>query len=422
MSSRFRSEIRRYVIYCIWDDMNYTVYITKSYSKTPKKQYSAHINGKCWGTKYAYEAADKSKLQYIVLEILYCTGNTAFKHILAWYQFFAERGYITITEEKIEFMMDNMDTETQKIYDEVCLHYGLEDVLNREVIDPAQAPEVQQNEKSKDKLVQMNMRIKASVADAYRSFCKKRKITQSEGLQLLLMGEEMETRDQLLQNYQQELAQKDNRIAELEEQNKQLLALQRGKESWALQQRKEWTSIAQNVLRYVIAWVVPPKIDPDKREKKLRLKNRDGYALFQSCNYPAKGGCFVVTIKGLIWGLQRDKSHVERNCPLFVCGELQDGTAIKARWYSKKEYMGIAPTAEVFTCWKGTWLIGCVIAKDGAADLVCAVPLPRSDQPYKIEAIVDANSESGEENTANIGKPRLDFLIDNASGRSRAHK
>ena len=44
MSSRFRSEIRRYVIYCILDDMNYTVYVTKSYSKTPKKQYSAHIN------------------------------------------------------------------------------------------------------------------------------------------------------------------------------------------------------------------------------------------------------------------------------------------------------------------------------------------------------------------------------------------
>ncbi len=421
MSSRFRSQIRRYVIYCIFDDVNYTVYISKSYSKTPKSQYWAHINGKCWGTKYTYETVDKSQLEYIVLEMLYCTGSTAFKHILAWYQFFAERGYIAITGEKLDYMMDNMSAETQKIYDEMCLPCGLEEVLTREVIDPAQIPEVQHNEKPKDALVQMNMRIKASVADAYRSYCKNRKITQSEGLQLFLTGEEMESRDKFLQNYQQEIINRDNRIAELEEQNKKLLAVQRGEESWALQQRKEWTSIAQSVLRYVIAWVVPPKLNPDKKEIKLRLRNRDGHALFESCNYPANGGCYEVTIKGLIWGLQREKSHAERNCPLFICGELKNGTSIKARWYARKEYMGIAPTAEMFSCWKGTWLIGCVIAKDGAADLVCAVPVPKFDhldEHYATGETIEADVELGDENVPKARKPSLDLLIDSARGRS----
>lgn len=91
MSSGFRTQIRCYVIYCIFDDVDNTVYVGKSYAKTPRAQYRAHINGTRWRTKDTYEAVDKAQLEYIVLEIIRCTGSIAYKHILAWYMWYLPR-------------------------------------------------------------------------------------------------------------------------------------------------------------------------------------------------------------------------------------------------------------------------------------------------------------------------------------------
>ena len=106
---------------------------------------------------------------------------------------------------------------------------------------------------SKDTLVQMNIRVKKSVAQSFRSFCELRRLTQSEGLRLLLMGEDFPNRDLIMKVYQQEMTEKDDEILCLREQNKELLEFQRGKESWVQHQRKEWIKIAKTMLDHLIS-------------------------------------------------------------------------------------------------------------------------------------------------------------------------
>lgn len=227
----------------------------------------------------------------------------------------------------------------------------------------------------KDSLVQMNIRVKKSVAQSFRSFCEERRVTQSEGLRLLLIGEDFSERDSIMKVYRQEMIEKHDEILILREQNKELLELQKGKESWVLHQRKEWIRIAKAMLGFVINRTTIQHYNYETAMKPLRFKSRWGKRLFHSHQYPTTGDCYEVHISDLVRGLQNKKVNPDHDTPIFVCGKLNDGTPVKFRWYPKKDFIGISPNDERFGSGEGPWLLCCIISKDGAADLVCAVPL-----------------------------------------------
>lgn len=110
------------------------------------------------------------------------------------------------------------------------------------------------------------------------------------------------------------------------------------------------------------------------------IKGNEGYRLFHLHQYPSAGGCHEVIINGLVRGFSRAKQNAEQCAPLFICGTLlEDNTTVKYRWYAKKDYIGVSPINWDLTCLGDRWLLCCIIAKDGAADLVAAVPMSRFD-------------------------------------------
>lgn len=378
MSSRFRTEIRKYWIFCILDNIMETVFVGKSYAQNPKAHYYSHLRGEHSLTEDAYVDADLTEPKYIILEVLNCTGRVAFKHVLAWYHFFEEQGYAILTEEKVGYMVDNMSLDTQKIYEEVCAPYTLEDVLTREVQEPSGhnlKSDEREEKKDKDALVQFNVRVKESVAQSYRSFCKERGVTQSEGLRLLLMGEDYEKRDSLMQSYQKEIDMKDAEIAELKAKNKELLALQKDKESWVFRKRKEWIDVAKTMLSYAIGKTEHREYIDWNDSRVLSIKSREGHELFSSHQYPIVGGGYEVELEGFVWGIQNKKTNPDYSAPIFVFGMLMDKTLVKFRWYYQKSIIGASPLVDEFSSKGSKWIMGCVISKDGAADLVSAVPL-----------------------------------------------
>ena len=381
MSSRFRTEIRQYYIYCILDEIFETVFVGKSYGKKPISHYYSHMRGEHALTKDAYIDADITEPKFIILEIIHCTGRIAFKHVLAWYNYFEEQGYAILTDEKAGHMVDNMSQETKEIYDNVCAPYTLYEVLTRKVGEPLAGQQKNEEKRGKEALVQFNMRIKECVAQAYRAFCIERGITQSEGLRLLLLGEDFANRDLMMQSYQQELNALKAENSKLKEQNKDLLALQKEKESWALHHRNEWIRITKDFLKHVVDMSIMPLCFYVVPKKPLGIKSAEGYALFSSHQYPSAAGCFEVTLEARIWGFSRSKTTPDHDIPLFICGVLKDHTPIKFRWYPKQPFIGIYPSDHTLACWGTSWLMGCVIAKDGAANLVCAVPLRGINQP-----------------------------------------
>lgn len=272
---------------------------------------------------------------------------------------------------------------------------------------------------SKDTLVQMNIRVKKSVAQSFRSFCETRRLTQSEGLRLLLMGEDFPNRDLIMRVYQQEMTEKDDEIICLREQNKELLEFQRGKESWIQHQRKEWIKIAKTMLDYLTSQTTVRPFENGIKMRPHRFESRWGKRIFRSHRYPTEGGCYEVYILDLVRGLQNKKVTPDHSIPIFVCGQLEDGTLVKFRWYPKQDYIGIRPCEEGFGSGEEPWLLGCIISQDGAADLVCAVP-HRFDQSLDPMIDIDDELDFYLNNVVQVcpskdNKPGLDSIIAKAS-------
>ena len=422
MSSDNHIKIRRYWIYCIVDEILETVFVGKSYAKQPKAQYYSHMRGEHMLTKDAYATAYLTEPEFIILECVYCTGSIAFKHVLAWYNYFKKQGYSILTDKTVESMTDNPNCETKIIYDKVCAPFVLDEVLTRKVEEASEEPEkdTRVNTKKKENLVQFNIRLNESVARAFRVFCKERGLTQSDGLRLLLLGEDFLERDLIMNTYQQKLNEKYDEITCLKKQNKELLELQRGKESWVQHQRKEWIKIAKTMLGFVIDQIIEPQYAYEATMKPLRFKSRLGKNLFDCHKFPQESGCYNVYVNNLVRGLQNKKETPDYSAPIFVCGKMEDGTPVKFRWYPQKDYIGIKPIDKRFGYGEEPWLLCGILSKDGAVDLVCAVPLcdRNKTQSSILDMDFDLHSDLNDvlqTSQSERIKPSLDSMITKAN-------
>jgi hypothetical protein len=323
--------------------------------------------------------------------------------VLAWYAYFEECGYAILTEEKAGYMVDYMSQETQQIYNEVCVPFSIDEVLKREVVEPVADTEknIQHtaNDDNKEKLVQFNVRVKENIAKAFRSFCKERGITQSEGLRLLLMCEDFENRILIAQSYQKEINDLKVENDKLRASNEELLELKKGEESWLMHQRKDWVNVSKAMLDQVIKRSVRYRADFTEKVRPLSFKSKLGYKMFCDHQYPVESGCYEVCISGRVWGVQGKDSNVKKSTHIFICGRLKDNTLVKFRWFHMKDFVGVRPNDEQITNWGKDWLLGCVKAKDGAMDLVCSVPLSgisnyKTRYDLKIESNIDAEIEA----------------------------
>ena len=97
------------------------------------------------------------------------------------------------------------------------------------------------------------------------------------------------------------------------------------------------------------------------KEYKKRFSSLDDY------KYPEPGQ-ILLSLEAIVWGKGKGTMY-------FVLGADDNGRQYKIRFYPKDWYTGIYIRQSPYATKGSWWLIGCQKAKDGAADLVGALPI-----------------------------------------------
>lgn len=104
--------------------------------------------------------------------------------------------------------------------------------------------------------------------------------------------------------------------------------------------------------------------------------------------YPETEGYAVVQLEHLIWG----KTY---GAALFVLALTEDGARIRLRHYPKDDFVGFSLHRNPYAYRGARWFVGYRPAKDGAMDLIMAMPMDRppvDTQTEMIETLSDIPS------------------------------
>lgn len=408
--AHIRGDIRRHCIFALIEQDLDMVYIGKTCSKSLDSQRRSHMRGdvECTRDVFGPEAADPD-MDYCILEILDCTIVDAYKHVLAWYRYFLENGYEIVGREKTLNDCQDLLPETQAIYDAVCAPVSLSVVFNRDVPEPeTPPPPIRKPERPPGAIMQLNIRVKGDVAQAFRNYCERMNLSQSDGLTYLLSShgpmqipsliQEREYYKDLMRYLQEENAVQKKSAIEHQKRDREIRCAISDFSAALINAAQE------NCDYYLLRPALKPK--PYRRAK--ASENLDQY------KYPTQSGCTTVALKGFAFSRGKassNQSFTNTKAAIFVFGQTADDK-IKLRWYPKKDYIGITPTDEEYAHLNSRWIMAYKIANDGAADLIAAVPLVFFEpDPVAAELL-----SSG---LVSVGplKPALDAQISAAAGK-----
>jgi len=86
--------------------------------------------------------------------------------------------------------------------------------------------------------------------------------------------------------------------------------------------------------------------------------------------YPSEDqGIMAITLDGLAYGRGRSPA-------IFIFAKTEDGSLVKFRYYSKRDYIGISIPHSDWAFPEAKWLVTWQKAKDGAIDLKGSIPIP----------------------------------------------
>lgn len=387
MKDLFHNQIRPYYIYVIFCRMDGTAFIGKTYSKNPRARFNAHLRGECAQTRETFgpDCFDQSEITFQVLEALSCTGSDAYRHVVAWCRFFEDAGFELINAAGVVEDSEALLSQTQSIYAEVCAAFSLDEVLTRHV-PMHQSPSAKEDPIP---LRQLNLRVRQDVMDGFKIFCEERSLTQSDALRLLLLSQENCNSQALADSIQRDLTIRDAQISALQ------TSLHMAKEKLALSSQNVLISIiGQTVYQDLSLRSFNPPLSP---LSPLSFRRAKQILDFSAYSYPGEAGSCYLVLDALVYGRGRQPA-------LFVLGHAQDGTLIKLRWYPKKGFVGISPRSSIHAYRGSIWSVGYTVAKDGALDLIAAIPIdcpltPALPQQYRVD------------------NPSLDSIISNAQNR-----
>lgn len=378
MKNEHYTVVKHYYIYLIYHEVTRAAFIGKTCNKNPYAVFNAHLRGERASTRedFGCDPDFQDLIDFCILETLDCTASDAYRHVVAWCRFFEDAKFELIVPRKTAKDSKVFQPETQVIYDTVCAPFAVEEVLNREVAlkeetayAPSPAPLSDDDDSDcNSALFQLNIRVTYEVSEGFRRFCKRMGLTQSDGLRLLLLAQKEKCPRIVAHSYQEDMLAKDDAIAKLKEE------LCKAKEKLAvLPKPKNEEKAHATVIRHAV-------------KQALRLQEPNPYLTpllpmgfnkakrvidFSSYSYPGEDGACFLFLDALVYGRGRRPA-------LFILGHTTDGSPIKLRYYPKKEFVGIAPTAKSPLYHKGSfWSVGYVLANDGAYDLYAAIPVDK---------------------------------------------
>ena len=368
MRSEFYSTIKRHAIFALVNYEQEYAYIGSTSSFRLSSVYSRHIRGGSAATRDTFGPDNKPALH--LLEIIRCTGSEAYKHILAWIPIFWDAGYCCLNHNKTLDQADEPFEDTAALIESFHKEPFLRMLKRTHIVRPVDADKILQQysepapaEASSDPLIQMNVRMHGKDKERFKVFCKSLSLNQREGFSLLL--------DQTVKNQEQLhdlLHAKQEKLEQLQKENTKLrdkIAILSGEKTNPTLERYHHRL---SLLNYGITSCMPqltpnlPQLKPISTHRFMKSPmSADAYF------YPEKEGHMEIFLDAIVWSKSRSKA-------MFVLGTTADGKKKKFRYYPKKGFIGYHFGSCPYFYSGARCLLIYMQAKDGAMDLIAALP------------------------------------------------
>ncbi|MBQ9970444.1 MAG: hypothetical protein IJP15_08155 [Oscillospiraceae bacterium] len=379
MRRKFYTEPRQHRIYALIDRELKVAFVGKSYARDLSSLYSKHVNGRSYHTAdYFGKEPPKVKPELLILEEVHCTGAVAYKHVVAWSLYLEEHGFLMLTQTGTMLYSEQLLPETQEIYDSIS-QQAIEEVMQRtaSLTRNPQKEKVVRQKVQKVSKPKLSIRVDKQDKDIFMELKRGMGVTQREVFHLLLDGVVFDHEG----NYIPLIRRQKNQIQDLE-QEVQNLKNQLAEERMSKKHDgriREILNHAKTVTGKYVQMLMQDVYYLDDALRPVR-KPRNNIHDFP---YPIEDGHAVIQLEEIIYGSSTGM--------VFVLGWTEDEKPIKLRHYGKREFLGSDPRVSSYAVRGTWWQVHYRINKDGAADLMAALPLPpKAEQaPEKTRTALD---------------------------------
>ena len=374
MDSKFYHDAEPFTIYALVHQTEGYFYVGKAKSKF-SHIYSRHINAGCVCTRYTF-TKDEEDLPIIhLLEIgTMMSPAEAYKHIIAWAHLFIQHGYFCLNADAVDNQARSPLPDTQQIISSFSTE-PFEEILKRTKVEtprdadrliakilPPVTPEATANP-----VVQMNVRMQEQDKRQFDALRKELKLSQRETMSLLLaqacQKDIVSQTKGLISSYQKKIKKLEHEFHKLQQKQQILIGKQLSNPEAKKEQLLSLFRVgSKEYLKHQFPSLLHGEICKPGRYKKYVQQLPAGVTY----KYPAELGYAEIVVQSIVWGKAR--SH-----PCFIFGMTPNGEHIKLRHY--QTHLGVPIKDTSHTKPGARWFVFYVPAKDGATDIVGALPL-----------------------------------------------
>lgn len=382
MAKKHYSDIKTHRIYAlVLQKDEPCCYVGKTTSPRLSAVYHRHCRGEVITTK---EVLGGENPDLYLLEEIDATGAQAFKRMLAWIAVFAANSYVILNRLRSITQAETPLSVTRQYIDELQAE-PLDYLLAATYVEypteqdgkptPQHSPEPRPSPKDQTLSVRLTQEQKGNFID----YCRRTGLSQSQAFSLLLdkaaedaenLREMLDEKNRHIRNLEDELANHDEKLIRKE------VAARVG----------TYKDMVRTGIRQYLQQVFPreqhngcPLKPLSTHQYRLQQDPTIDYA------YPDSDGFTVIRLDALYWGKSRP-------APLFVLGQTEQGQHIKLRYYTDTGLIGYPLRDNPYAYKDAAWYVGYRRAKDGAMDLIMAMPMDRPpvDPPTEmIETLSD---------------------------------
>lgn len=366
MRDAFYTDQKQFTIYALVNPVEGPyVFIGKTSSPRISAVYSRHRCGDVSATSGYCDLKDEVPELY-VLERVRATEAIAYRRVLAWLRYFLDEGYYAMNHEGTDFQAQNLYPETDAIYQEIRKKPLKTILKDTYVARPADANLPVEKKPvlfaTREKTVQMNVRINRSDKLRFERHCRSRGLNQRQGFALLL-----ETNGE--RRIYQEQAQKIERLQSERDKLRRIVDDLEGHGPKEGSAQAYLALLLPGLKGYYDA--LCPSLDPANPVPRISLAEfkRKHLDERQYC-YPEEEGFYRVLPVAATWG---------RKHAWFVMCQGENGEKYRLRTYPREDYVGYSFRGALPVGLGTPWLVGIRRAKGGVMEIMAALPLP--DEP-----------------------------------------
>ena len=361
--------------------------------KTTSDDYGAilrrHRRGEINHTRKHFGRGCSAEPRFVPLTTISADFSVAYRYVVAFMRAFLDEGYEVLNSHGMIEHAQNLHYYTQKILESIKLiplatglqgmtpKSEMENQMTNLIPEGSYIPEMTvEKEQATEKLtVRLTPTDKKRIAD----LAKKIGVSQSQLLLLLLENYEKscsgDSEEGCVDYVRRVLSQYEEKIKSLEDENRalrqRLRELEEREKETHLRREKEFN---QNLAAYYgnFASMLP---DNPPLEQGLYRDYLASTPTCDQCRYPETEDSFIFFPDRVMLGR-------EKRFPLFITGYDRYHRKTLLRFYPKKHYVGLNIADEEYGVQGSCWLVRCECAKDGAMDMVFALPLDIVHKDY----------------------------------------